>query len=257
MAFGARRTLGYQPPRVVSQHPQLVTGSGRVATRTRAPIAAAAPAGPWTPPPIPVGAYNPIRDIEEQAGKRGLSNTLEDLGTREQRGDVNFGLGESEIERERGEQTTARDKALASLKQSYQRLGTRQEEQANGAGVLRGGALLQAAGKRAANEGKQVETTQQGYQTEMQADDRSLSKLALARQQEGEDNTTQGSRAEREQDQFGIDTQTLEAREAAENGYVSPTAPAITRAAARPPAVVGSHPQPRGRQPLAKRYRGF
>jgi hypothetical protein len=228
MAFGARTTLAPRPPRIVGIRRQPGTGAFVPPTTPRpvSGISSQAHQAPWTPPPIPAGAYNPIRDIELQAGKRGVANTLEDLGTKNVRGEGNFLLGQSDIERQRNEQTTERDKALSNIAESFKRLGVRQTEQANGAGLLRGGALLQSAAKRAANQGKATDQVQQTYARQQEADTRALARLALARQQESEDIGTQGSRAEREQGQFGIDTQTLEAREAAENGYESPVGPA-------------------------------
>lgn len=178
--------------------------------------------GLWTPqaPVTPSGAYNPSLDIELAAGKRGTQNTIEDLLTKGTRGENNFATDQSEVQREEGEQTAEHNRALAALAQSYQRLGGRQTEQANAAGVGRGGALLQAAQKRAANEGKAREPLDINYANQQAGDQRSLARLALGRQQEAEDIGTGTARAEREQNQFGIDTRTVEAREAANNGYV-------------------------------------
>lgn len=190
-------------------------------------VAATAPAGPaWTPPPIPAGAYNPIRDIELNAGKRGTQNTIEDLGTKESRGQSSYLLGVEGVKRQEAEEAQSRSEALASLQRSYQRLGVRQTEQAREAGVLRGGAVLQSAAKRAANEGIAKTPIEQTFARDQEANQRSLGQLGLTRQEESEDDTTGVSRAEREQSQFGVDTQTLEGREAAENGYQAPTGPA-------------------------------
>lgn len=229
---------GYAPT-VIRQTPQPVTGSGsgfgglvgRIGgagigagnALTRASGGAQMGA---TQPPIPAGAYNPIRDIELNAGKRGAQNTIEDFGTRESRGAANYLLSEEGVKRQESEQTQDRNTALQALQRSFQRLGVRQGEQANAAGVLRGGALLQSAAKRAANEGigrTGIETT---YNRQQEADQRQLGALALQRQGDQQENATGISRAEREQGQFGIDTETLKAREASENGYRAPTGPA-------------------------------
>lgn len=200
---------------------RLGTGSPQVAAN------AAQGLGPaWTPPPIPAGAYNPIREIELDAGKRGTSNTIEDLGTKESRGQANYLLGSEGIARERAEQAEEHQKAVDSLQRGFARLGVRQTEQARGAGVLRGGAVLQSAAKRAANQQLQQTGLDTAFQRQTGADDRQLGALTLSRQQEGEDDATGVSRAEREQSQFGIDTRTLEAREASDNGYRAPTGPA-------------------------------
>lgn len=227
-AWGARDPLAkLRPPVVVGQRSQPLSGAVPAAPRVAAPAQSSAEplsaeALGWAPPPIPTGAYNPIRAIEESAGKRGLGNTLEDLSTKDARGASEFALEEGEVGRQKSEQEAEAQKDLATIAQSYQRLGVKQTEQARGAGVLRGGALLQSAAKRAANEGKSKEPVTQGLSRQEENDQRSLGKLALGREQEQEDIAKEAARAEREQAQFGIDTRTLEAREAAENGYVSP-----------------------------------
>lgn len=177
---------------------------------------------PWIAPPavIPSSAYNPTLDIELAAGKRGTRNTIEDLLTKGTRGEQGFALDQAEVKRQEGEQGQEHQRVLAALAQNYERLGGRQTEQANAAGVSRGGALLQAAMKRKANEGKAAEPINLNYQHQQEGDQRSLARLALSRQQEGEDIGTGVSRAEREQTQFGIDTNTVKAREATNNGYL-------------------------------------
>jgi len=157
---------------------------------------------PWIAPPavIPSSAYNPTLDIELAAGKRGTRNTIEDLLTKGTRGEQGFALDQAEVKRQEGEQGQEHQRALAALAQNYERLGGRQTEQANAAGVSRGGALLQAAMKRKANEGKAAEPINLNYQHQQEGDQRSLARLALSRQQEGEDIGTGVSRAERETD---------------------------------------------------------
>jgi hypothetical protein len=122
------------------------------------------------------------------------------------------------------------------LAQSYQRLDVKQGEQANTAGVLRGSAIMQSAAKRAGNEGKAKGQEEVVYGHQKEADQRQLAQLALAHGQESEANTTAGQRAEREQAQFGVDTQTLKGREASDNGYVAPQNPADVKWS-RNPAV--------------------
>lgn len=224
--WGGRRTLGSpQPPRVIGSRPQ---PGGPIRQRRAPSQPGVAPVyhpgdAPWQPPPIPAGAYNPIRDIELAAGKRGVGNTLEDIATRSARDESNLLLSEGDVHRQEDQQTQDRDRALAQIAQSFTRLGVRQGEQANTAGVLRGGALLQSAAKRAGNEVRAREPVQTNYARQIEADQRQLGQLVLQRQRDAEDLGTQGSRAEREQGQFGIDTETLKGREAAENGYYSPT----------------------------------
>lgn len=171
-------------------------------------------------PPVPAAAYNPTLDIELEAGKRGTANTIEDLLTKRARGDAGFAIDQGELQRQEGEQAGAHDRALKAIAQGFQRLGVRQTEGANAAGELRGGALLQAAQKRAANEAQARQPVDISYAQQQDANRRTLARLALAHQQEGEDTSTGIGRAEREQTQFGIDTKKVENREATNNGYL-------------------------------------
>lgn len=227
-AWGARSPLlipRRKPPTVVSSSAQPQSGSAAAAPR----VAAAPAASPlsaqdlgWQPPPIPTGAYNPIRDIELNAGKRGLDNTLEELLTKDTRGQSNLLLNEGDIATRETQEGQNHDQALAAIASSFKKLGVRQGEQARSAGVTRGGALLQSAAKRAANETKTREPVDQTYTRQQAADQTNRAQLILNRQREAEDDANATARAEREQAQFGVDTQTLEGREASDNGYTSP-----------------------------------
>lgn len=216
MAFGVKTTLGsYRPPRVIGSRRQPGSGSGGLAAAVRATqqpgyLPAYNNRAPWEAPPsvIPSAAYNPALDIELAAGKAGTKNTIEDLIRGDTRGEDNRLLGEHEL----GEQ---HDRTLAQLVQNYQRLGQRQGEGANAAGVLNSGALAQAAAKRQANEGKAREPIESGYHN-------ALAKLALTRQREHEDATTGIGRAESAQQAFETGTRQVEAREATNNGYIDP-----------------------------------
>lgn len=165
---------------------------------------------PWEAPPsvIPSAAYNPTLDIELAAGKAGTKNTIEDLLKGDTRGESNRLLSEHELEEQHG-------RTLAQLVQNYQRLAGRQTEQANAAGVSRGGALLQAAQKRAANQTKAQEPIDTSFHN-------ALAHLALNRQREHEDATTGIGRAESAQQAFETGTRQVEAREATNNGYIDP-----------------------------------
>jgi hypothetical protein len=124
--------------------------------KSPAPKPAAAPAAPWAPPPWPpTGAFNPQRELEVGEAKRGLEQQeLEGNTTRTRYGSA-YATDMSEYDRQGREQTDAYNKGLALLAESYQRLGTRQTEAANKAGLLQGGALLQSAATRGANEAKE------------------------------------------------------------------------------------------------------
>lgn len=230
-AWGARSPLlipRRRPPVVVSSRTQ-ARSTGNVAAPVAPSLAPRAQAAypsaqalGFQPPPIPTGAYNPIRDIELNAGKRGLSNTLEELLTKNTRGQSDYLLGEGDLSNRETEEGQNHDQALSQIADSFRKLSVRQGEQANASGLTRGGALLQAAAKRAANEAKTRQPVDQSYTRQQGADQKARGQLALQRQRESEDIASASARAEREQGQFGVDTQTLEAREASDNGYTSP-----------------------------------
>lgn len=90
---------------------------------------------PFTPPPIPSGYYDPNLDAQRQAASRGLTNTEQDVGTALRREGEDYGTN------------------VALLTRNYKNLATRQQEQQNQYGVIAGGgAALQSAAKRAANQ---------------------------------------------------------------------------------------------------------
>jgi hypothetical protein len=141
---------------------------------------------PYVPPKPPAGSYDPALDAQRAAAQRGLGDLTQDVETAGTRANVDYG------------------RSTELLKQAYGRLGVRQEEQAATSGVIDGGALLQAAAKRAANES----TEQTG--------------LDLGYQRGGIDRTTQLTRARRENTAFGLDTDAQIAFQASQAGYVPP-----------------------------------
>lgn len=231
----ARGTNPRGVPQAGDYRPNARGGSGGLAWR------------PWTPPPIPSGLYNPIRGIELEAGKRGMENTLQDVKTGEAQGLANFNLGLEGIQgglaHTEAEDRAARDtdvaknrEALEALGRRYKNLASTQEQNANQAGVLQGGAMLQAAAKRAANEGIERNAQNAALRRAEEGIERNLSNAreqaslaehgeGLKRQEEQQGLETKGTRAEREQNQFGLDTRMLEGAEASQRGYMAPGAP--------------------------------
>ena len=106
-------------------------------------------------PRPPVGSYNPDLDAAERAAGRGVTQLQQDtaLGLRRAGEDYGFSRDDLNLGLTRGEQDyTTNTQALA---RSFNILAGRQQEGANAAGVLRGGAMLQAAAKRKENQGIQ------------------------------------------------------------------------------------------------------
>lgn len=240
-------------------------GSYRIGGRPASP---AAP--PWSPPPLPTGSYNPQRDIETEESGRGLGQLEGELGTQRTRATSDYFTNQAEINRQAGQHTEDFNRAQQMLRQSYQRLGSQQEQGANKLGVLQGGALLQSAAKRAVNEGQTSEQQKTAYGRQQQATALELAKLA----REGappdvgnplggrtfQDLLTKLTNAQANNTFFGESQQRLAGQEAAERGYVPPTAPASHARAvsaarsAGAPRIVSSHPQPAsGTQPSLRR----
>lgn len=234
---------------------------------------------PYQPPPIPLGFYDPALDAQRRAAERGLGDLQQDVNTANTRDTVDYGLGRQDILRSADRsladlgrtrtQTledlgTSRsriqedyDRNVALLTQAYQRLEDRQKQQAAGAGVLDGGALLQAAAKRSSNMAQDraeldtarnraladIDTRERRLQEGVDLDtgrigedrDLALGRLALdlappdaANPLGGrrfQDRTVQVTRAGRENTQFGIDVEAQKAAQAAAAGYTPAQVP--------------------------------
>lgn len=271
----------WSPPTVVRTFQQRTTGSPRVAApaprRAATPAAGSTtPSGTWTPPPLPTGSYNPERDIQTEESQRGLGQMEGELGTARSRDTADYFTQKAEIERGAANQKTDFEKAQQQLKQSYQKLGASQEQGANKLGVLQGGALLQSAAKRATNEGQESQTQKTNYQRQQDATSQELAKLAReGAPPEGanplggrsfQDLLTKLTNAQANNTFYGESQQRLAGQEAAERGYVPPTAPAShvaaqnasrSAGAAGAPRVVSSRPQPSsGTQSLRRQPAG-
>lgn len=195
---------------------------------------------PWDPSQAPAfppsGSFNPSREIEGQEATRGLQQAEGQIGTSRSRDTADYFTQLSEIGRGEGQRTQDLQRNLGLLKQSYERLGTAQQEQANKAGVLQGGALLQAAAKRSANEGQERGKMQTAFDRAQEADQLQRAKLA----REGappdasnplggrafQDLTTQLANLQSNNAFFQQAQQSLAAQEAAERGFGGYQAPA-------------------------------
>jgi hypothetical protein len=132
---------------------------------------------PYRPPTPPAGSYDPSLDSQEAAARRGLSDLQGQLGTQQARDVTDYALaqqdmltnyqqqtGDLQLRRNQTQQDFTRGNELRG--QRYQVLGRNQLQTANTAGVLRGGALLQAAARRSFNQGQEQQdaNTQYGRQ---------------------------------------------------------------------------------------------
>lgn len=180
---------------------------------------------PWSPQPIPTNWYDPSRDIEAAAGKRGAEDKLNELGRNRGYAESDFTEGQEKIGRERAYQNQDYQNALKTLAESFKRLGVRQAESANAAGVYSGGALLQAAAKRSANEALRKQPLEQAHARQEEADNLGLAQLVQAHQRTLEGLGSQQEVTERENAQSQIDANYLKGQEAARAGYIAPVKP--------------------------------
>lgn len=195
---------------------------------------------PWAPPPIPIGDYNPSRDIEEAEGKlateQGISGDERTRSVDENTYATNLQLlGEKEASQKQTSKET-----LARLARGYQQLGAKQGEQANASGTLYGGALIAAAAKRAANEGLTKGTDERSIAESLKGDENERGKLSVA---EGQLLGPGGSlveaiqNARQSEQQREEDIGKAKSEEASkEHGYEAPKGP-VAKVVARPPVV--------------------
>ena len=210
--------------------------------------------------PVPPGYYDPTRDINIAEGKNTYSQARSKGEREEGYAESDFGINQAklgyqsqtgleDIGTERTRQNEAATRALAQLAESYKRLGVRQQEGANRAGVLQGGALLQAAAKRAANEGKGRDETNLTLKHQLEADDLREARLKHGIE-EGEGSNVRNTQrllsgfgegitnAETNEQHYGEGIETLKNYEAAHNGY-TPLAYLLNKAPAKAPARRG------------------
>jgi hypothetical protein len=181
---------------------------------------------PTSPPP---GTYDPALDSELRASGRGLEDLLADYDTGVVRREDDFQLGLGNLGRQRDEGLADLLRTRGEIDLSYGRLGGRQAEAAAVQGLSRGGALVQAARKRAENKKFDlvpVETaetrTREGY-------DRGVGELSKEYSRANTDASTGRTRAQREHGQFELDVGESRFFQAAQGGYVAPTRPANER----------------------------
>jgi hypothetical protein len=202
------------------------------------------PFKPYTPPRPPAGSYDPALDAARDAARRGLGDVRQDTALAGTRAAADFQFGQDDLNRgytrgtedldaagRRGEEDYQRN--VGMLKRSYDILAGRQAEGANVQGVMGGGALLEAAAKRQANQGieQQGLDTQIGRQREDIAQSRArlgedrdtgIGRLGLDYERGNADRALGLARAGREDTAFGLDTAAQRAYQAAGAGYVPP-----------------------------------
>jgi hypothetical protein len=174
---------------------------------------------PYRPPAPPAGSYDPALDSQLAAARRGLSDLQGQVGTQQARDVTDYAAQQQAIARQSGYnaadlgQSLSRGQAdlgtsrtrgtedynrnVQMLTRQYQQLGRSQLQGINQSGVIRGGALLQAAAKRTENQGIDRQPIDTNY-------NRFLADNTQAGQRLQEDYNTQSARgAEATQTQLG------------------------------------------------------
>lgn len=227
----------------------------------------------------PAGSYDPSLDSQLAAARRGLADLQGQIGTQGARDTTDYasqvsrlqqqqgfnsedlqrqlGRGQADLGLARTRGTEDYDRNVQMLTRQYEQLGRRQLQGANQAGVLRGGALLQAAAKRGQNQAIDRQPMDTNYQRfladntlsgqRLQEDyntqsarnatnsDYQMGQLALDLSPPDENNplggrryqdrTTQLTQAQREQAFFGQDVQNQKIFQASGSGWDPPQRP--------------------------------
>jgi hypothetical protein len=270
---------------------------------------------PYRPPTPPAGSYDPALDAQLAAARRGLSDLQSQIGTQQARDVTDYASqveqagrqtdqneadlskqwlrGREDIYRDRGRAGEDYNRNVEMLTRQYGQLGRNQLQATNAAGVIRGGALLQSAAKRAENQAIDRQPLDTNYQRFMADSSQQESRLgadyatqsqrneAARTQQLGrlaldyappdaaanplggrrwQDRNTQLVTAQREQAFFGQDVGAAKAFQAAGSGWDPPQKPAneFTSASGTPYRVInGVRYDQYGRRLGAATGRGF
>ena len=135
---------------------------------------------PWSPAPPPPNLYSPERNIQLETARRGLTQSEGELETAGSRDIQDYNEQLAQIGQREGYENTDYQNNLAKLAEAFTRLGVRQTEGANRAGLINGGAMLASAAARAGNEAKQRATEGQRHTRAIEA--LNLARANLARE---------------------------------------------------------------------------
>lgn len=248
-----------------------------VQARKNNPFYATGGSGGAPSPTIPAGLYDPSLDYQQQAATRGVqdlsADTYRNFGIQGGKAlpvgraynDYQLGLTQNSQDSQYAQDQLAtahnrafvdvgtgltrakenHDTALANLARSYNILGQNQAQSANAAGLVQGGALAQAASKRAANQAIDQQPIDTSYSREVQnletqgqranedygtqsardtlLSGRNVGQLGLSYQRQTQDANTALSRAQRENKFYGLGINQQRAFQAAQFGYTPPT----------------------------------
>jgi hypothetical protein len=163
-----------------------------------------------------------VLDAQRDAATRGYGDVKADTALAGTRAAADYQFGQDDVNRQTGRYEEDYRTQTDMLKRQYDLLAGRQQDQAAGANVLGGGAVLQAAAKRAANQALQQKQLDLGLARAHDDRDVGLGKLSVDFNRGLADRTTGLTRAGREDTAFGLDTAAQRAYQAAGMGYVPP-----------------------------------
>jgi hypothetical protein len=206
---------------------------------------------PYVPPLPPAGSYDPALDAQRSAANRGILDTRQDTELGLGRAGQDYGLGVEDLQRgqtrgtedldrtqQRGDEDYGRNTQL--LQRSFNILAGQQAQAQRQMGVSTGGAVLQAAAKRQANQGIQQQGLDLAHtrlgedvargRTRLGEDTgEGIGRLGLGYNRQVTDFTTGLSRANRENTAFGLDVNAQRYFQAAQSGWQPPRRPRARR----------------------------
>lgn len=178
---------------------------------------------PYQPPPLPTGTYDPALDAQRDASTRGLLDTTQDTTLAGTRAAEDYGIGLSDIQAQQGAIDSQYAQNVASLTRNYARTAAAQGDRNNAYGVLPGGgAALQSAAKRAANQATDQATLDTDRAQQLAPTYRAIEGLGVGYDRGVTDRTLSLSRAGREDRAFGLDIGSEKAFQAGQAGYTAP-----------------------------------
>jgi len=178
--------------------------------------------GTYAPPLPPAGSYDPALDAARRAASRGLLDTQQDTGRDLGRAGVDYSLGVEDANNQFSTTRSDYDRNKMLLQHSFQVLAGQQQQSANAAGLIDGGALLQSAAKRKWNQDTQQQALDTDLNRARQARDTQIGRLGLGYTRQTSDLATGGQRALREDTQFGLDTEAQKAFQATQANWDPP-----------------------------------
>jgi hypothetical protein len=211
----------------IGAHPQTKTGGGfGVFSDPRVQAKYGFPGFKPYRPPDPAGYYDPALNAQLGAAHRGYGDTQDDISLAGTRAAADYGIQDSLYKTAVGNENDQYNRNVGLLTKNYTDLQANQEDQANAYGVVPGGgAALQSAAKRAANQATDQAGLDLSHNEALKGLQDQWDQFGLNYNRGITDRTTALTRAGRENTQFGIDTTHEKAFQADQAGYIAPKPP--------------------------------